>query len=191
MRTDRVRVDADQETAIARLLQIYANAIGTPTGLTDPSRAAAVHCSRIAVALKQTYRLNEQVARLESELEVARQAERHVAGGRALQARIDGLVAELEHLGARNRDALAQHARDTRALDDRITVLRADHAQRQVGAQNTAHQLASALQQLEVLQDQIAAFRRLPTLRLRDAVLRTPLLGAAIQRIARRLAPDG
>jgi hypothetical protein len=149
--TERIRVEADQERAIARLLEIYAAAMTTPPGTSDPSRAAALHCSRIAKPLKQSYYLHERVIRLESEAEVMR------------------------------RDLL-----DIRVLQGHIAALRVEESEHRRSAQETAQRLATTLDQVELLERQVAAFQALPTLRLRDAVLRIPVLGAAMQRIARR-----
>jgi hypothetical protein len=41
---------------------------------------------------------------------------------------------------------------------------------------------------VRALEHRIAAFQSLPTLRLRDAVLKTPVVGPALQAGARRLA---
>ncbi|MEO7271457.1 MAG: glycosyltransferase family 4 protein [Vicinamibacterales bacterium] len=218
--TDRIRVDADQEVAVARLLQIYATAMETPKGSGDASRAAAIHCSRIAGPLKQAYRLNQQVAGLDTELDAARRAldgiaesqrsgsasnaalalrcdeairetERQATENLALQARLDSLLADLACLHAEHRDLQARHLADTRAQEGCVKALRHAQAARQADARESAQQLAAAQQHVEALQREVAAFHRLPTLRLRNALLRTPLLGAAMQRMARRLGAGG
>jgi len=194
--TERVRVDADLNAAVARLLEIYDAAMSAPPGPGDASRAAAIHCSRIAVPLKQAYRANERVAWLERELDVAqehhaRTAAQADAENRALRAGVDGLLADLACFHAEHRDSQAQHALETHALHDRLAVLAEERAQGDEAARETARQLAAALQQVEALQRQVAEFRSLPSLRLRDALLRTPLVGTAIQRMARRLMAHG
>jgi len=216
--TNRVRVDADQEPAVARLLEIYAAAMCTPEGSADRSWAAALHCSRIGGPLKQTHRLYEQVVRLETELDAVRRLGSVAAGsrpgrapaadgaagavageemrrtegadGQPLLSRIEALLAELAYVRTEHRDALDRHAGDRLALEDRIGALRAELIERQNDARDGAHRLASALKQVDALQREIAAFQRLPTIRLRDALLRTPVVGAAIQRMARRLAAE-
>jgi hypothetical protein len=54
--------------------------------------------------------------------------------------------------------------------------------------QGQSAQLASVRAELHVLQSQVAAFRALPTLRLRDALLKAPVVGPLLQASARRLA---
>ena len=138
--------------------------------------------------------------RLETELDTVRRLGSVAAGSRPdaapaadsqpLLSRIDALLAELAHIRTEHRDALDRHAVARLALEDRLGVLGAELIQRQDDARDGAHRLASALQQVDALQREIATFQRLPTIRLRDALLRTPLVGAAIQRMARRLASD-
>jgi hypothetical protein len=77
------------------------------------------------------------------------------------------------------------------ARGERDALVRADstHAaarQRHVAA--LERDLASARASARALESQIDAFRALPTLRLRNAVLRAPVVGRALQAAARRLA---
>src|SRR6185437_16587696 len=128
----RIRVEAGMPQAIDRLLAIYQTAIASPRGAGNPLQAAAAHCCRVALPLKQAYGMVEQL--------------------RAMAA--DRAVANAE------RDRLVQQAAIER---DRLT-----------GLQQTS-------------QREIEAFRALPTIRLRDAVLRAPVVGRVVQAGARGL----
>ena len=139
----RVRAEAGMEQAIDRLLDIYAAAMTSPHGPGDPSRAAALHCCRIARPLKEAYTAEDRLRRLASELDAAR-AEIGTA-----------------------RAVIDEHSRAARECE---------------------RQLACAHREVQSLQSRIAAFRALPTLRLRDTVLKTPLVGPVLQASARRLA---
>jgi len=129
----RIRVEAGMPQAIDRLLAIYQTAIASPRGAGNPLQAAAAHCCRVALPLKQAYGMVEQL--------------------RAMAA--DRAVANAE------RDRLVQQAAIER---DRLT-----------GLQQTS-------------QREIEAFRALPTIRLRDAVLRAPVVGRVVQAGARGLS---
>jgi hypothetical protein len=134
--TARVRSDAALEPAIDRLLEIYAAAMAAPPGTENPSRAAAVHCRRIAASLKEAHYVT---------------------------ARLEAAALDL---------ARARSERD-RALDT---------------LEQTSANARMLREQVAALQSEIAAFRSLPTLRIRDAVLTAPLIGRALQSGARRLA---
>lgn len=115
--------------AIDRLLDIYQSAMTAPRGSGDPLEAAAAHCCRIALPLKQAHKVADQV--------------------QAMAAGLAQADAERDRL---TRDA----ARDR----DRLTGL----------------------------QREVDAFRALPTIRLRDAVLRAPVVGRVVQAGARGLS---
>ncbi len=127
--TARVRAEAGMDVAIDRLLDIYAAAIAAPPGPGDRSLAAAVHCCRIAVPLKQSY----------------------------------GVAQQLESMALQLSQAQADNAVQS-------------------------NELASARGQVQELQRHIAAFKALPTLRLRDAVLKAPVVGRVVQAGARGLS---
>jgi hypothetical protein len=110
------------EPAIDRLLDIYGVAMTAPPGAGDASRAAAIHCCRIAQPLKRSYDLG---VRAES-------------------------LAQL--LGECERDLVSTRA------------------------------------EVQALSEEVDAFKALPTLRLRDVVLKAPVVGPAIQAGARRFA---
>jgi chromosome segregation ATPase len=145
------------EPAIDRLLEIYAAAMAAPPGPGDATRAAAIHCSRIARPLKEAYGAAIRLQALTGDLERAR------AGNDALQTNLEALRGQLcsveEKRGERDRE-LASARDDIQTLQNHIAAL----------------------------QRQIAEFQALPTLRLRDAVLKTPIVGSALQASARRLA---
>jgi hypothetical protein len=139
----RVRAEAGLEHAVDRLLGIYSAAMAAPSHQGEPSRAAAIHCCRIARRLKQAFASEQQAL--------------------ASEQRARTLTTELEAARARS-DELLQAARAS-DLD-----------------------LASAREELELLRSRVAAFQSLPTLRLRDALLRAPVVGSLLQASARRLA---
>jgi Glycosyltransferase Family 4 len=162
--SERVRAEAGMDPAIARLLDIYSAAIAAPPGPGDTSRAAAIHCSRIALPLKQAYGLSDRIRMVAGELEQAR-------ADVDVQAR------------AAERQAAASHA-----LQKRVDWLLADSSRREQEIREAERQIASTGDQVRALQSQVAAFQALPTLRLRDAVLRAPVAGPFLQKVARRLA---
>ena len=118
----RIRAEAGMEPAIDRLLDIYGAAMAAPAGAGDASRAAAVHCCRIAQPLKRSYDLG---VRAESLAQSLGECERH---------------------------------------------------------------LAAAREEVQGLSQEVDAFKALPTLRIRDVVLKAPVVGPAIQAGARRFA---
>jgi hypothetical protein len=158
--SERVRAEAGLEPAITRLLGIYSAAIAAPPGPGNASLAAAIHCTRFALLLKQAYELANRVEFLSG------QANR----------REDEILTDKR-----------QHATALAALQTRVDALLDDAGRREQGACEAELQCALAREHVRALQSQIAAFRALPTLRLRDAVLRTRL-GTTIQTIARGLA---
>jgi glycosyltransferase involved in cell wall biosynthesis len=142
-----VRAEAGIDQAIDRLIEIYSAAMTSPPGPGDASRAAAIHCARIARPLKEAAAAEHRSGRLTKELESAR--------------------AEIE-----------ASSRSVSALQRQLLA----------AAQECEHRLAAVRGQVHALQHQVVAFRALPTLRLRDALLRTPVVGPLLQAIARRLA---
>jgi hypothetical protein len=138
----RVRAEAAMEPAVDRLLDIYAAAMTTPAGTGDASRAAALHCCRIARPLKQAHDVGVRAEALAAELQLAR-------------AEIDAR--------SRASSLLEESAREC----DRV--------------------LTSTRAQVRALQQEVEAFKALPTLRLRDAVVKTPVVGPVIQAGVRRL----
>jgi hypothetical protein len=153
----RVRAEAGLEPAVDRLLDVYAAAMAAPPGCGDPSRAAAIHCCRIATPLKQAYATAVRAQTLAGSLELARSE--ISAQCRSLQVRqtdVEGLRVELGAL----REQVRERDRELMSTRDRVGALRRE----------------------------IAEFQALPTLRLRDAVLKAPVVGSALQAGARRLA---
>jgi hypothetical protein len=129
----RVRREAGMTQAVDRLLDIYQSAMTAPRGSGNPLQAAAAHCCRMALALKQAYGVADQL--------------------RAMTASLALADAERE-----------RSAREAAGVRDRLT-----------GVQREA-------------QREIEAFRTLPTIRLRDAVLRVPVVGRVVQAGARGLS---
>jgi len=146
----RVRAEAAMEPAIDRLMAVYAAAMAAPPGVGEASRAAAVHCSRIARPLKQAYDVAIRLQTLGGDLALAR-AEIN-AQSQALQAGLPESSRVDREMRARERD------------------------------------LAAARELVRALETQVAAFQALPTLQLRDALLRAPVVGPVLQVSARLLA---
>jgi hypothetical protein len=140
----RVRREAGLTPAVDRLLDIYHSAMNAPPGAGDPLRAAAAHCRRIALPLKQAHGMADQVHALAAGL-----------------ARADAERERLTREAASERDRLRREASCER---DRLTGLQRD------------------------TQREIEAFRALPTIRLRDAVLKAPVVGRVVQAGARGLS---
>jgi chromosome segregation ATPase len=149
------------DAAIDRLLDIYASAMATPRAPGDALRAAARHLSRIARPLKEADLL---AARLDA-------AARDLAAARA---RADALVVQVadgsDHVGRLEQAVSATHRELAAARHE---------------AQSAKHQAQSAKKEAADLRGEVAAFRSLATLKLRDAVLRTPLIGPLLQSGAR------
>lgn len=70
----------------------------------------------------------------------------------------------------------------------RVEVLTRELATMRAALRETARQTEADLEHRRMLETRIAAFQALPTLRVRDALLRAPLIGAALQKGARLLA---
>lgn len=133
----RARASAGLESAVDRLLAIYAAAMAGRREPTGASQAAARHLVRIARPLKDAYNVSILARNLARDLELAR-SERALAVDR-LQSQLNAVERELE------------------ATQERLDT-------------------------------ELAAFRSLPTLRLRDALLRVPLVGSVLRAGARRCA---
>ena len=185
----RVRAEASIEPAIDRLLGIYTAAIAAPPASGDASRAAALHCCRIARPLKQSYELGVRLETLQGDLEQARaeRAAQQATATHALQTRLQALEVRLaesrlveEQLRARERELVSAGER-IRPLERELTT-----ARQELHAVDT--ELASARQELRALDSELAAFRGLTSLRLRDAVLRAPMVGSVLHAGARRVA---
>lgn len=160
----RVRAEAGIEPAIDQLLAIYRAAMAEPCPGGDRSAAAARHLMRIAQPLKEAHHLRVQQHDLTSSLARAQsQLNAALARGRALDAAVAALQSSSSAADAAVR-----------------------HLEEEVRARDAA--LAHARQEAHALLDRIARLEALATLRIRDAVLRVPVLGAAMHAAARRLA---
>jgi len=177
----RVRAEAGLEPAVDRLIEIYAAAMTSPPGPGEPSRAAAVHCSRIARPLKEAHTAELRIRRLTSELESA-------------HARIDACAGEeiefrqqLASAHDSQQQLASAHQELLHALESRIAELGAAREELQ-GLRSQVTELAAARAELQAVRTEVATFRALPTLRLRDALLKAPVVGPVLQASARRLA---
>jgi hypothetical protein len=163
----RVRAEAGMEPAIDRLLAIYSAAMAAPPGPGDASRAAAMHCSRIARPLKEAHRLADRLHTATREL--------------------DGVRADLDA----ERRASAEQAEAAHVLEARVAELQVHQSESALLEQRLRareRELASACGAVGTLESQVAAFRSLSTIRLRDAMLTAPVVGPVLQAGARRLA---
>ena len=208
--SSRARADAGLEPAVDRLLAIYAAAMAQPRETACASQAAATHLARIAGPLKQASGVSILAKDLARDLELAR-AERdaqiltleqqQVARvERDAQVRVQVSTAERElnvaRDGARQLEAdvdrlqgrVATLERELDAARDRAGHLEADVDRLQGRVATLERELDAAGDRAGHLEADVAAFRSLPTLRLRDAVLRVPLVGSLIQHSARRCA---
>lgn len=171
----RVRTEAGMEPAIDRLLDIYAAAMTLPPGPGDPALAAARHCCRIAAPLKRAYEEARRAGELAADLLTAREemaALARTAGDGEQQAAAAAIRSESQLV-------MAQHA-----VIELEHQLAAAH-----GAVNEREsQLAAARRAAMDLERQVAAYRALPALRLRDVLVKWPVVGPVLQKSARRLA---
>jgi hypothetical protein len=170
----RVREDADLEAAVDRLLDIYTRAMtehqrrassdgSNAQSCADAQRAAARHLSAVALRFKRAYELEATVRTCSGELAAA-------------HTRHDLLVHELAT--ALSRHDLLVHEREA-LLRQVETVTNEVAAARRLNQQLT--------HECDVLQQLVAAYRALPSLRLRDGLIRMPILGSTSQRVARWL----
>jgi glycosyl transferase family 4 len=163
----RARAVAGLEPAVDRLLAIYGAAIAGRHQTAGASQAAARHLARIARPLKDAYNLSI----------VARDLTRDLALSRSER--------DAETIVARDlaRDlALARREREAE------TLVLADAVARAAREEQVRAQLDASEERAKRLDADLAAYRSLPTLRLRDALLRVPVLGRLLQTGARRCA---
>jgi hypothetical protein len=163
----RVRAEAGMEPAIDRLLAIYSAAMASPPGPGDASRAAAIHCSRIARPLKEAHHIADRLHAVVGDLERVR-------------AELDAQVR------ARAQQATAGQARQARVEELQVRQSESTLLEQQVRARE--RELVSARDEVRALESEVAAFRSLSTIRLRDAVLTAPVVGPVLHAGARRLA---
>ena len=167
----RVRDEAGMPSAIDRLLAIYGAAMGTPPGAGAASAAAARHLSRIGRPIKDAYELGVRMKVRDADLAVARSA---------LDASSQRIRALESSIGALESSSRALES-SSRAHESSAGVLELELRARE-------QELATARHQVEELRQQLAAVQSVATLRIRDAVLRMPLVGQAMHAGARRLA---
>ena len=160
---------AGLEPAVDRLLAIYAAAMASPRQTAGAAQAAGRHLARIARPLKEAWHLANVTRDLARDLELAR-SER------------DATTQALAEAAARaERDAQVR-AR----LDAGGTELATTLAALQVRFATAERELEAARTRAANLEAEAAAIRSLPTLRLRDALLRVPVIGPLVQIGARR-----
>ena len=163
----RVRTEADMEPAIDRLLAIYSAAMAAPPAPGDASRGAAMHCSRIARPLKEAHVLADRLHAATRDLE-------------AVRADLDAQVR-----------ASVEHAAAVAVLQSRVSELQvrqAESTRLEQQLRTRDRELASVRAAVRALESEVAAYRSLSTIRLRDAMLSTPVVGSVLQAGARGLA---
>jgi hypothetical protein len=182
----RVRETADLEAAVDRLLDIYARAMtehqrhassvgSNAQSCADAQRAAARHLSSVALRLKGAYELEAAVHTRSGELAAAySHNDLLVQDLAAAHSRRDLVVHDLA--AALSRHDLLVHERE--ALLQQVETLT-----NEVAAAGGLNQ--QLIDERDLLQQLVAAYRALPSLRLRDALIRTPILGNTAQRAAR------
>jgi hypothetical protein len=163
----RARAVAGLEPAVDRLLDIYAAAIAGQHQTAGASQAAARHLTRIAGPLKSAHDLSIAVRNLTRDLELARRER------------------DAETIAVRNS---AREVDLTRRERHTESLALADAVARAAENERLRAQLAASEERAKLLDAELAAYRSLPTLRLRDALLRLPVLGRLLQIGARRCA---
>ncbi len=184
----RARAVAGLEPAVDRLLDIYAAAIAVRHQTSGASRAAARHLARIALPLKGAYDLSILARDLTRDLDLARRerdAEAIVARELARELELTRKERDAEAGAARNMAGELELARRERQAE---SLARADAVGRAAVAEQVRAQLEASEERAKRLAADLAAYRSLPTLRLRDALLRVPVLGRLLQTGARRCA---
>jgi hypothetical protein len=157
----RARASAGLEPAVDRLLAIYAAAMASRREPGGVSEAAARHLVRIARPLKDAYNDSVLARNLARDLELAR-AER------------DAEILARSQDAARARQDAHGRARAVEGLQNRLNTLE--------------RELAAARDRADCLEADVAAFRSLSAVRLRDAMLRVPFVGSILHAGARRCA---
>ena len=184
----RVRAEAGLGLVVDRLIEMYGAAMSATVDPVAASRAAAVHCSRIARPLKHAHLTENRNVAISKELETARirldAAERSALEGRHQLA---GSLDQVRELEARLAAAL-------QASSELETETVAALASAQAAVEGWAEKVRACERELEGerkaverLQSRLAEYESLPTLRLRDALLRAPVIGSLLQLGARRL----
>jgi hypothetical protein len=181
----RVREEAGMPAAIDRLLAIYEAVMAAPRSAGDASAAAARHVSRIARPLKEAHGLGVRLHIREADLALARSALDAAQGRiRALESAMAALESSSSSLEMSFRSLETSAGNLESTVRDLEQHLRA----REQALREREQQLAEARDEARELRDRIAAVQSVATLRIRDAVLKVPMVGPAMHASARRLA---
>jgi Glycosyltransferase Family 4 len=185
----RTRTNAGLEPAIDRLLAIYAAAMTGHRETAGASQATARHLARIALRLKSAYTLSILSRDLARDLELAR-AERDgeilARGEESTRAERDGREHRMTLDRLRSRLEVVE--RDLAAARKRERSLETGLEHHRARLRSVEGELGSERDRADRLEADVAAFRSLSTLRLRDALLQVPLLGSMLHAGARRCA---
>jgi hypothetical protein len=170
----RVRAEAGLDAAIDRLVALYEYALEAPRDAGDASLAAARHISLIAAPLKDAGRLTIRLKQRDGDVETLRtECEHHAAAVSALTDAIGALKRDLDGV-RRERDVAIAAREQAQVLSERASRL--------------DRELMASRAHVNTLEAELARFKALPTLRVRDSLLRIPLVGSVLQAAARRLA---
>ena len=140
-----------------------------------------MHCCRIATPLKQSYDLGVRLRTLEGDLEQARaELDAH--------SRADAQQATAVHELQTRVQALEGQLSESRLVEQRLRGRDRELGLASEEIRTLEREVTSARQEMQALDSELAAFRGLSTLRLRDAVLRAPMVGSVLHAGARRVA---
>ncbi len=200
----RVRQHAGLDEAVDHLLEIYAQAIADGRNYAsrhtpdlEAHRAAARHLCSVAGRFKQAHGLEQTVQSLSAELNTARDRnERLVEERGVLQHRV-AHYPELERTVRSLSDQLttARH-RNERLAQEREELQRrvADYRELERTVRSLADELTAArhlnerlVAEREGLRHRVADYQGLSIIRLRDAIVRVPILGGMVRRAAQWL----
>jgi hypothetical protein len=199
----RVREQADMELAVDRLLDIYQRTLdrsgaerppaeSTGERSTQAQRAASRHLGSVALPFKHAHRLQVAVTRLTAELEASRTAREHIAHDRDLLiTRLTSVTGEAAAAGGASHQVADEvgplRAQNHQLLAD-VAALRRDNEQLAGDVLVLRERNQQVTSQRETMDRLVGQYRELPILRLRDRLMRIPVLGAMTQRIARTIA---
>ena len=191
----RVRQDAGLDEAVDHLLEIYERAIAEGRSSAsrqdadvEAQRAAARHLASVAGRFKHAYGLERTVQSLSAELTTARSLNEQLVeergGLRHQVADCQGLERTVQSLSAELTTARSLNERlveESEAFGTRSPTVRGSSAR----VQSLSAELTTArsrnerlVEECEGLQDdQVANYQALSIIRLRDAIVRVPILG--------------
>lgn len=205
---DRIRGEADLEQAVDRLVALYERVMCSRSDDVDGSGATARHVrDAIARPLKDAWALGPQLAISQEDLRLARiertliaeERDRVILERDRLRHESDQLGAECRRLGAQCDRIAAEGDRldsERVAVRARVAHLEASldlaAARERSLEERLGRQLTEATARIQQLEAELSSahtrYRGLTTLRVRDAILRLPVVGPGAQSAGRLLA---